>query len=449
MDRYKLYETFGITELPDVSFPYDSCIFAPSITHDKNKKPVVAYEVKVPSIIHSDRWVNVRTYDYSTSTWNTTVYQLPYYQWTQYNEPLAPSIGAHQTSTVCGNGDIARGLRIAFHQDWGGGIRVGKFDCGYTATDQLMNGESFPSVVPFAPNGLLREAYSFPFQTGPFMHAVRTTNTALTKACVPDMRLVRDLRIGVGNDIAILGVTSLSVLHGNDVRDEIEWHELSDTLVIGDDASAQELLRSETFTINNGDRFEYKTMLYCSDPTSMPTGISIAVQLHRASDDAVLQQFALPLRNFPTDTAIWNDWSRNLSALANQAVYISLGIDGTLPGYATASTAKVWLEGQYIPKATAGVDRGFPNPTSIELGQNHPNPFTGQTLIPFSLPTLTSIKLAVYDVMGREVASVAEGEFAAGEHELAFNANDLPAGTYILKLTAGAETVTRTMILTK
>jgi len=62
---------------------------------------------------------------------------------------------------------------------------------------------------------------------------------------------------------------------------------------------------------------------------------------------------------------------------------------------------------------------------------------------------LTSIKLAVYDVMGREVASVAEGEFAAGEHELGFNANDLPAGTYILKLTAGAETVTRTMILTK
>jgi hypothetical protein len=219
--------------------------------------------------------------------------------------------------------------------------------------------------------------------------------------------------------------------------------------VIGDDAPAQELLRSESFTINNGDKFEYKTMLYCSDPTAMPTGVSISVQLRRASDDAVLQQFALPLRNFLADTAMWNDWSRNLSALANQTVYISLAIDGTLPGNATASTAKVWLEGQYIPKASAGVDRGFPHPSAIQLGQNHPNPFTGQTLVPFSLPTLTSIKLAVYDVMGREVASVAEGEFAAGEHELGFRANDLPAGTYILKLTAGAETVTRTMILTK
>jgi hypothetical protein len=162
-----------------------------------------------------------------------------------------------------------------------------------------------------------------------------------------------------------------------------------------------------------------------------------------------LQQFALPLRNFPADTSVWNDWSRNLSPLANETAYISLGIDGTLPGNATTSTAKVWLEGQYIPKASAGMDRDFPQPASIQLGQNHPNPFTGQTLIPFYLPTMTQFRLAVYDVMGREVATVAEEEFAAGQHELGFNANELPVGTYILKLTAGSETVTRTMILTK
>jgi hypothetical protein len=448
-DKDKFKSNFFINHLQNASMQYEVCVYAPSITHDQNSKPVIAYEVKVPSILYSDRWVNIRTYDYTSSSWNTTIYQLPYYQWTQYGDAISPSIGAHNTNTICGNGDIGRGLRVAYHRNWGGGIRVGAFDCNYAEYDQLMNGESFPSVVPYAPNGLLREAYSATVETGPFLHAVRTTNIALAKICVPDMLMVRDLRIGIGDDIAILGISSLSVRHGNNVCDEVGWYEMPDTLVIGVDASAQELIRSEAFTINHGDKFEYETMIYCSDPTVMPSGVSISVQLRRALNDAVLQQFALPIRNFPADTAIWHEWSRDLSALSNETVYISLGIDGTLPGGAIASTAKVWLEGQYMPKSSVGMDRMYPQPANIMLGHNHPNPFSAQTLVPFTLPTSTRIKLAVYDVMGREVASVAEGEFAAGYHELSFMADDLPAGTYVIKLTVGTRAETRTMILTK
>jgi hypothetical protein len=393
--------------------------------------------------------VNVRTYDFTSGTWNTTVNQLPYYSSTGYGEPIAPSIGAHTTSATCGGGTLARGLRVAFHRNWGGGIRVGKFDCSYSATDQLTDGESFPSVVPFTANGLLREAYSAPFQVGPFLHVLRTTNTALTKTCVPDMRLVRDLRLSIGSDVAMTGVTDLGVLHGTSVRDEISWYPLHDTLVIGHDAPAHGILRTEPFTVNAGDRFEYTTMLFCSDPTAMPAGVSIAVQLRRASDDAVLQQFALPLRNFPADTAVWHDWSRNLSALANETVYISLGIDGTLPGNATASTAKVWLEGQYIPKASAGMDRGYPQSATIQLGQNHPNPFPDETSIPFFLPERASVTLVVHDVMGREVMRLVDGDLPAGFHERQFDGNALPPGIYIVNLTDGTISLSRVMILTK
>jgi hypothetical protein len=446
--RSDLYRFFEVRELADASLLSDSVVFAPSITTDHLDKSVVAYEVKVPSGGYSNRWVNVRTYDWTSGTWNTTIYQLPYYSATGYGEPISASIGAHSTSVTCGGGDLGRGLRVAFNKNWGGGIRVGKFDCSYSACDQLTDGEAFPSVVPFAPNGLLREVYSFPFQIGPFMHAVRTTNNALTKACVPDMRMVRDLRVGIGNDIAILGITSLSVLHGNDVRDEVEWYELPDTLVIGDDAPVQEVLRSETFTINNGDRFEYRTMLYCSDPNAMPSGVSIAVQLRRAGNDAILQQFALPLRNFPTDTAMWNDWTRNLSALANETVYISLGIDGTLPGSATASTAKVWLEGQYIPKASAGMDRGYPRPSTIQLGQNHPNPFSGETIIPFFLPEAQHLRLTIHDLLGREIAVIVDDILPAGSHERRFDGGPFVPGTYLIRLSTEHEIVSRTMILT-
>jgi hypothetical protein len=448
-DYRKFLTDIFVTPLPEVTLPYDSCIYAPSITTDHQEKPVVAYEVKRPSIIYSDRWVNVRTYDYSSGSWNTTLYQLPFYQWTQYGDPIAPSIGAHTTSSYCGGGDLQRGLRVAFHQNWGGGIRVGKFDCSYSTTDQLTNGESFPSVVPFAPNGLLREAFSAPYQTGPFEYALRTTNTALTKSCVPDMRLVRDLRIGVGSDVAILGITNLSVLHGNTVRDEITWFEVSDTLVAGVDGDVHELLRTTPFTIDAGDRFEYQNMLFCSDANEMPSGVSAAVQLRRASDDAILQQFALPLRSFPADTAIWYEWSRNLSAFKDEHCYISLGVQGTLPGGASISTAKVWMEGQYIPKPGREMNSSQVQPETIWLGQNHPNPFKGTTSIPFTLPSLMHITLSVYDVMGREVARIADEELPAGEHVRSFEADGLPPGSYILKLATERNTISKTMMLIK
>jgi hypothetical protein len=440
--------SLGVLPLPDVSLPYDRALHAPCITHNHESKPVVAYEVSVPSIIYSDRWVNVRTWDETSSSWNTTLYQIPYYQFTRYTEPIAPSIGAHPTTDTCGQ-NLSPGLRLAFHRNWGGGIRVCTIDCQYTEYDQLLDGESFPSVVPFAPTGLLREVFSAPFTVGPFMHAIRTTNLHLTKSCVPDMQLVRDLRLGIGNDVAILGITNLSVLHGNTVRDEITWFELPDTLVAGDDGDVHELLRTTPFTIDVGDRFEYQDMLYCSNVNVMPSGVFAAVQLRRASDDAILQQFALPLSSFPADTAIWYEWSRNLSALKGECCYVSLGVQGTLPGNASVSTAKVWMEGQYIPKPGRETNSSQVQPETIWLGQNHPNPFKGTTSIPFTLPSRMHVTLSVYDVMGREVGRIADEELPAGEHVRSFEADGLPPGSYILKLATERNTISKTMMLIK
>jgi hypothetical protein len=57
--------------------------------------------------------------------------------------------------------------------------------------------------------------------------------------------------------------------------------------------------------------------------------------------------------------------------------------------------------------------------------------------------------LAVYDLLGREVARLADGRMDAGEHVARFNAAGLSSGIYVCRLTAGSQTLTKTMVLMK
>ena len=81
--------------------------------------------------------------------------------------------------------------------------------------------------------------------------------------------------------------------------------------------------------------------------------------------------------------------------------------------------------------------------------ENYPNPFNPSTEIQFTLPEASRVTLAVYDVQGREVARLLDGQQEAGPHAVTFTAADLPTGTYIYRLTAGAVTESGRMVLMK
>lgn len=66
-----------------------------------------------------------------------------------------------------------------------------------------------------------------------------------------------------------------------------------------------------------------------------------------------------------------------------------------------------------------------------------PNPFAQQTTLTFSLDEAADVRLAVYDVLGREVAVLTDGQMEAGQHTATFEARDLAVGTYIYRLVAG------------
>jgi hypothetical protein len=88
-------------------------------------------------------------------------------------------------------------------------------------------------------------------------------------------------------------------------------------------------------------------------------------------------------------------------------------------------------------------------PEGYSLSQNYPNPFNPVTTIGFALPETGTVRLAVFDGLGREVAVLIDSTVEAGQHEVTFNARSLPTGTYLYRLSTEAGTQSRTLILMK
>lgn len=88
-------------------------------------------------------------------------------------------------------------------------------------------------------------------------------------------------------------------------------------------------------------------------------------------------------------------------------------------------------------------------PTTFELAQNYPNPFNPTTTINYQLPISALVTLKVYDVVGREVATLVNARQEAGRYDVNFNATSLSSGVYFYRLQAGSFVQTKKMMLVK
>ncbi len=88
-------------------------------------------------------------------------------------------------------------------------------------------------------------------------------------------------------------------------------------------------------------------------------------------------------------------------------------------------------------------------PTEFSLNQNYPNPFNPSTRIAFSVQVSGFTSLRIFDVLGREVATLVNEQLAAGKYELPFDARGLSSGVYFYKLVSGSFVETKRMMLTK
>ncbi|VAX20249.1 hypothetical protein MNBD_IGNAVI01-761 [hydrothermal vent metagenome] len=92
-------------------------------------------------------------------------------------------------------------------------------------------------------------------------------------------------------------------------------------------------------------------------------------------------------------------------------------------------------------------------PETFSLYQNYPNPFNPSTTIKYSLPAgrqaFQNVTLRVYDILGKEVATLVNETQQPGNYEIKFNAGDLPSGIYLYKINIGNHIATRKMMLLK
>jgi len=85
----------------------------------------------------------------------------------------------------------------------------------------------------------------------------------------------------------------------------------------------------------------------------------------------------------------------------------------------------------------------------FSLEQNFPNPFNPTTLIRFQLPEESLVVLKVYDILGKEIIELLNENKEAGVHQIEFNAQNLPSGTYIYRISAGDKIENKKMMLLK
>lgn len=85
----------------------------------------------------------------------------------------------------------------------------------------------------------------------------------------------------------------------------------------------------------------------------------------------------------------------------------------------------------------------------FELFQNYPNPFNSNTIIEFSIPLVSFVRLTVFDVLGIEVKSLVSQELKQGKYRISFNPADLSSGIYFYKLITEKKSISKKLIFIK
>jgi len=119
-------------------------------------------------------------------------------------------------------------------------------------------------------------------------------------------------------------------------------------------------------------------------------------------------------------------------------------IEGTKIGTTGWQVVEFTIEGKdMLPRLAADL------PTKFTGLSNSPNPFNVSSVISYDLETSGNVTLEVYDLLGRRVATLVDGEQQSGEHQVLWDASECASGIYFYRLTAGDFTETRRTTLLK
>ena len=130
-----------------------------------------------------------------------------------------------------------------------------------------------------------------------------------------------------------------------------------------------------------------------------------------------------------------------VSATSDPAQYYATITNDRLPDLTLVSRKKGVHDGLTLTEGEL--------PDNFLLHQSYPNPFAEATTVAFELGTPEHVRIVVYDLLGKAVATIADGRFTAGVHRVEFTGDQLASGQYMYRMEAGAYQATRFMSLVR
>lgn len=202
---------------------------------------------------------------------------------------------------------------------------------------------------------------------------------------------------------------------------------------------------------------------------SVTSGLAVVLGTVRRTQDGgvswnLAQQFAGflqgPVTFAPGSHTAWvaddSTFSRSTDDGISWVSETSHPVAGSIMHLSFADTTTGWAvtsQGEILKRSAPVPITLVKTPSRISevffLQQNYPNPFNPSTVVRYGLPYRSDVLLAVYDILGRKVAAIAQGTQEPGYHEVKFDGSRLASGLYFYRLTAGSFVQTRKMILVR
>lgn len=215
---------------------------------------------------------------------------------------------------------------------------------------------------------------------------------------------------------------------------------------------AQLLLLRETFSALRSDHFEEVAVSPedVGDQTFAYRrweGSENVIGAINMGDDGVTATVALPVESMGLDAGTTYYLTDLLSGEALSGTGADLAaFDVAVPAYTTRlfavadSVVTIPLAGEPAPPA---------GPAAFGLEPNYPNPFSGTTTLAYTVARGGPVRLVVYDLLGRAVARLVDGDVPAGRHLVAFDGRALASGVYVCRLEGEGQALTRRMLLVR
>lgn len=384
-----------------------------------------------------------------STSFATSLFALDYMHWWAAHD--ASSVNFHNKQWV---------LNDTIFMDSMGNYQVHSMGYGIAAFNIGGHG-TVDSVTVIDPNKLNLVAYAVTDTNGrlfvtvinkehstsmPFSPAPRDAEVSISASGFPDTAAVMYLAAPGGNVLDTAGVTLGGAKISNRARFPGKWSPI-DTVRAG--YYVVRVPRSSAAIVRIGGDFvsiQTPLLLAPKGDSGVPRRATLNWKNSRGSTGYDLQIAGDRGFTFMAFDTTLTDTTFQLSAPLNASTryyWRVRGSDSLFTGTYSAADSFTTGTGILAVAESVGVPKVF------SLSQNYPNPFNPSTVISYELPVRNHVTLKVYDVLGREVATLVNLEQNAGSHSVAFNAGRLPSGVYFYRLSAGRFTAEKKMMVLK